>query len=168
MTLNRAMLIFELILDYVISHAETIQNNKKISHPTKIHQLSLKLLASRTSRFHIQPINLYRSWYNRFLPVIWTKSPDGSIQSMKRSLLTFICLCFYQNCVCSKICVSSKKYNAEQTVDIYQFISDLKINLGLSNNSRIYTISISLNFDHVIIWMNAINELQVVLPQQFF
>ena len=64
--------------------------------------------------------------------------------------------------------MSSKKYNAEQTVDIYQFISDLKINLGLSNNSRIYTISISLNFDHVIIWMNAINELQVVLPQQFF
>ena len=53
-------------------------------------------------------------------------------------------------------------------MDIYQFISDLKINLGLSNNSRIYTISISLNFDHVIIWMNAINELQVVLPQQFF
>ena len=49
MTLNRAMLIFELILDYVISHAGTIQNNKKISHPTKIHQLSLKLLASRTS-----------------------------------------------------------------------------------------------------------------------
>ena len=51
-------------------------------------------------------------------------------------------------------------------MDIYQFISDLKINLGLSNNSRIYTISISLNFDHVIIWINAINELQVVLLQQ--
>ena len=30
MTWNRAMLIFELILDYAISHAETIQNNKKI------------------------------------------------------------------------------------------------------------------------------------------
>ena len=64
--------------------------------------------------------------------------------------------------------MSSKKYNAEQTVDIYQFISDLKINLGLSNNSKIYTISISLNFDHVIIWMYAIDVLQVVFGRTVF
>jgi len=53
-------------------------------------------------------------------------------------------------------------------VDIYQFISDLKINLGLSNNSKIYTISISLNFDHVIIWMYAIEVLQVFLWENSF
>ena len=64
--------------------------------------------------------------------------------------------------------MSRKKYRAVQTVDIYQFISDLKINLGLSNNSKIYTISISLNFDHVIIWMYAIEVLQVVLLENSF
>ena len=64
--------------------------------------------------------------------------------------------------------MSRKKYRAVQTVDIYQFISDLKINLGLSNNSKIYTISISLNFDHVIIWMYAIEVLQVFLWENSF
>ena len=67
-----------------------------------------------------------------------------------------------------KSVVSREKYRAVQTVDIYQFISDLKINLGLSNNSKIYTISIFLNFDHVIIWMYAIDVLQVVLWENSF
>ena len=64
--------------------------------------------------------------------------------------------------------MSREKYRAVQTVDIYQFISDLKINLRLSNNSKIYTISIFLNFDHVIIWMYAIDVLQVVLWKNSF
>ena len=91
MTLNRAMLVFELILDYVISHAETIQNNKKISHPTKIHQLSLKLLASRTSRFHIQPINIQsfaKDWRIFIVVKTWKMRQSLACQSLACHFLT--------------------------------------------------------------------------------
>ena len=90
--------------------------------------------------------------------MVFLRNSDCYLEK-SRSLSTFISLYLAPN---SNLC-DQPKVQGLNIVDIFQFISDLKINLGLSNNSKIYTISVSLNFDHVIIWMYAIGELQVVL-----
>ena len=90
--------------------------------------------------------------------MVFLRNSDCYLEK-SRSLSTFISLYLAPN---SNLC-DQPKVQGLNIVDIFQFISDLKINLGLSHNTTIYTIFIFLNFDHMIIWMNAINELQVLL-----
>ena len=84
MTLNRVMLIFESKLRYAILHAGMIQNNKKISHQTKIHRLSAKLLASQTWRFHLQAVNYsQKKWFTTLIYLMPWSVPDRSHRTVR-------------------------------------------------------------------------------------